>query len=54
MIETHIDLSRSHFVNSLTIGENLELAKFLGRNKKGNIKETLNNLKILDKINKLP
>ena len=45
---------RSHFVNSLTVGENLELAQFLGRNKKGNIKETLNNLKILDKINKKP
>jgi ABC-type lipoprotein export system ATPase subunit len=44
-----IIFQRSHFVNSLTIGENLELAKFLGRNKKGNIKETLDNLKILDK-----
>ena len=49
-----IIFQRSHFVNSLTIGENLELAQFLGRNKKGNIKETLNNLKILDKINKKP
>lgn len=49
-----IIFQRSHFVNSLTIGENLELAKFLGRNKKGNIKETLDNLKILDKINKKP
>ena len=49
-----IIFQRSHFVNSLTIGENLELAQFLGRNKKGNIKETLDNLKILDKINKKP
>ena len=49
-----IIFQRSHFVNSLTVGENLELAKFLGRNKKGNIKETLDNLKILDKINKKP
>ena len=49
-----IIFQRSHFVNSLTIGENLELAKFLGRNKKVNIKETLDNLKILDKINKKP
>ena len=49
-----IIFQRSHFVNSLTVGENLELAQFLGRNKKGNIKETLNNLKILDKVNKKP
>ena len=49
-----IIFQRSHFVNSLTIGENLEIAQFLGRNKKGNIKETLDNLKILDKINKKP
>lgn len=49
-----IIFQRSHFVNSLTVGENLELAQFLGRNKMGNIKETLNNLKILDKINKKP
>lgn len=49
-----IIFQRSHFVNSLSVGENLELAQFLGRNKKGNIKETLNNLKILDKINKKP
>lgn len=49
-----IIFQRSHFVNSLTVGENLELAQFLGRNKKGNIKETLDNLKILDKINKKP
>lgn len=47
-----IIFQRSHFVNSLSVGENLELAQFLGRNKKGNIKETLDNLKILDKINK--
>ena len=40
-----IIFQRSHFVNSLTVGENLELAQFLGRNKKGNIKETLDNLK---------
>ena len=49
-----IIFQRSHFVNSLTVGENLELAQFLGRNKMGNIKETLDNLKILDKINKKP
>ena len=49
-----IVFQRSHFVNSLSVGENLELAQFLGRNKKGNIKETLDNLKILDKINKKP
>ena len=49
-----IIFQRSHFVNSLSVGENLELAQFLGRNKKGNIKETLDNLKILDKINKKP
>ena len=49
-----IIFQRSHFVNSLTVRENLELAQFLGRNKKGNIKETLDNLKILDKINKKP
>ena len=49
-----IIFQRSHFVNSLTVGENLELAQFLGRNKKGNIKETLDNLKILDKVNKKP
>ena len=44
-----IIFKRSHFVNSLTVGENLELAQFLGRNKMENIKETLNNLKILDR-----
>ena len=49
-----IIFQRSHFVNSLSVGENLELAQFLGRNKKGNIKETLDNLKILDKMNKKP
>ncbi len=49
-----IIFQRSHFVNSLSVGENLELAQFLGRNKKGNIKEILDNLKILDKINKKP
>ena len=49
-----IIFQRSHFVNSLSVGENLELAQFLGRNKKGNIKETLDSLKILDKINKKP
>lgn len=49
-----IVFQRSHFVNSLSVGENLELAQFLGRNKKENIKETLDNLKILDKINKKP
>ena len=49
-----IVFQRSHFVNSLTVGENLELAQFLGRNKKGNIQETLDSLKILDKLNKKP
>ena len=49
-----IIFQRSHFVNSLTVGENLELAQFLGRNKKGNIQETLDSLKILDKVNKKP
>ena len=49
-----IVFQRSHFVNSLTVGENLELAQFLGRNKKGNIQETLDSLKILDKVNKKP
>ena len=49
-----IIFQRSHFVNSLTIGENLELAQFLGNNKKGNIQETLDSLKILDKVNKKP
>ena len=49
-----IIFQRSHFVNSLTVGENLELAQFLGRNKKGNIQETLDSLKILDKLNKKP
>tara|TARA_B100001063_G_scaffold212962_1_gene212287 strand:+ start:1109 stop:1729 length:621 start_codon:yes stop_codon:yes gene_type:complete len=45
---------KPHFVNSLTIGENLELAQFLGQNKKGNIQIILDSLKILDKINKKP
>ena len=49
-----IIFQRPHFVNSLTVGENLELAQFLGRNKKGNIQETLDSLKILDKVNKKP
>ena len=49
-----IIFQRSHFVNSLTVGENLELAQFLGRNNKGNIQETLDSLKILDKLNKKP
>jgi putative ABC transport system ATP-binding protein len=49
-----IIFQRSHFVNSLTVGENLELAQFLGRNKKGNIQEILDSLKILDKVNKKP
>jgi len=49
-----IIFQRFHFVNSLTVGENLELAQFLGRNKKGNIQETLDSLKILDKVNKKP
>ena len=49
-----IVFQKPHFVNSLTIGENLELAQFLGQNKKGNIQVILDSLKILDKINKKP
>lgn len=49
-----IIFQKPHFVNSLTVGENLELAQFLGRNKIGDIKLTLESLKILDKINKKP
>jgi len=49
-----IVFQKPHFVNSLTIGENLELAQFLGQNKKGNIQIILDSLKILDKINKKP
>ena len=49
-----IIFQKQHFVNSLTVGENLELAQFLGRNKRGDIKLTLESLKILDKINKKP
>ena len=49
-----IIFQKPHFVNSLTVGENLELAQFLGRNKRGDIKLTLESLKILDKINKKP
>lgn len=49
-----IVFQKPHFVNSLTIGENLELAQFLGQNKKGNVQVILDSLKILDKINKKP
>ena len=49
-----IIFQKPHFVNSLTVGENLKLAQFLGRNKRGDIKLTLESLKILDKINKKP
>lgn len=49
-----IIFQKPHFVNSLTVGENLELAQFLGRNKKGDIKLILESLKILEKINKKP
>ena len=49
-----IIFQKPHFVNSLTVGENLELAQFLGRNKRGDIKLTLESLRILDKINKKP
>ena len=49
-----IIFQKPHFVNSLTVGENLELAQFLGRNKRGDIKLTLESLKILDKLNKKP
>jgi len=49
-----IIFQKPHFVNSLTVGENLELAQFLGRNKGVDIKLTLESLKILDKINKKP
>ena len=49
-----IIFQRPHFVNSLTVKENLQLAQFLGKNLEGDIKETLRSLKILDKINKKP
>jgi len=49
-----IIFQRPHFVNSLTVKENLQLAKYLGKNLEGNIKETLSSLKILDKIDKKP
>jgi len=49
-----IIFQKPHFVNSLTVGENLELAQFLGRNKRGDIQLILESLKILDKINKKP
>jgi len=49
-----IIFQKPHFVNSLTVGENIELDQFLGRNKRGDIKLTLESLKILDKINKKP
>lgn len=49
-----IIFQKPHFVNSLTVGENLELAQFLGRNKREDIKLTLESLNILDKINKKP
>lgn len=47
-----IVFQRPHFVNSLTVKENLQLAQFLGKNLEGDIKETLRSLKILDKIDK--
>ena len=49
-----IIFQRPHFVNSLTVKENLQLAKYLGKNLEGDIKETLRSLKILDKIDKKP
>ena len=49
-----IIFQRPHFVNSLTVKENLQLAKYLGKNLEGDIKETLSSLKILDKIDKKP
>lgn len=49
-----IIFQRPHFVNSLTVKENLQLAQFLGKNLEGDIKETLRSLKILDKIDKKP
>jgi putative ABC transport system ATP-binding protein len=49
-----IVFQRPHFVNSLTVKENLQLAQFLGKNLEGDIKETLRSLKILDKIDKKP
>ena len=49
-----IIFQRPHFVNSLTVKENLRLAQFLGKNLEGDIKETLRSLKILDKIDKKP
>jgi len=49
-----IIFQRPHFVNSLTVKENLQLAQFLGKNLEGDIIETLRSLKILDKIDKKP
>ena len=49
-----IIFQRPHFVNSLTVKENLQLAKYLGKNLEGDINETLRSLKILDKIDKKP
>ena len=49
-----IIFQRPHFVNSLTVKENLKLAKYLVKNLEGDIKETLRSLKILDKIDKKP
>ena len=49
-----IIFQRPHFVNSLTVKENLQLAQFLGKSLEGDIKETLRSLKILDKMDKKP
>ena len=48
-----IVFQRPHFVNSLTVKENLQLAQYIGNKKNNNrIDSILNNLNILDKSNK--
>ena len=48
-----IIFQKSHFINSLTVRENLELAQYIANKKDSDrIKNILKNLNILDKINK--
>ena len=48
-----IVFQKSHFINSLTVRENLELAQYIANKKDSDrIKNILKNLNILDKINK--
>ena len=48
-----IVFQRPHFVNSLTVKENLQLAQYIGNKKNNNrIESILKNLNILDKSNK--